>query len=85
MLDEGDGNALGKGERLKGKGRYFPLTFLQCPFPNALCPLPFTLYPLPFTLSPFPFPIKRKIPHLLVVGLAKVNFLAILHLIQLLA
>jgi len=32
--DEGDGNALGKGERLKGKGGIFFFLFALCPMPK---------------------------------------------------
>ncbi|PHJ58081.1 hypothetical protein VF06_30495 [Nostoc linckia z4] len=37
--DEEDGNALGKGERLKGKGGIFFFLFAQCPMPHAPCPI----------------------------------------------
>jgi len=33
--DEEDGNALGKGERLKGKGGIFFFLFAQCPMSNT--------------------------------------------------
>jgi len=51
----GDGNALGKGKREKGKGKSRDLSFPLCPLPLAPCPMPHAPCPMPNTQCPIKY------------------------------